>query len=400
MLPSAAELIARYLRSNGYTEVSYIGTHPAVRNLTCSQALTNFVREAGLPSDVGTLTDDKITIESIIREKKTFDLSLSFEKLGVDDEHRRWTGGAPTRLITVSNLLNRSNILSISVVNLSLSAVTGVRPYIAVTTANRQLHLIYPGVPDFELVQSYSSFQDSPSLDVVAVDSRYLLVASMSGKLTLLDVMTGASADQRQDHTKYLVKIAVYSSGSTTIVATAGWDAKIFLYRLAVTENTSRLIPFADLVLPSIPETIVFLRSPENVFPILLVARRDSTFLYYYSVDTSDGAGVVLLGQQNLAPHSNAWVAFTPADVQICPTDPQILAVATGSTPHMKVLVVKVLLPPSRSSPSMHDIGPEPDIDQSSTQASQARAELVVADHEERAILLNVNTLASQTTCT
>jgi len=359
------------------------------------------MREAVLPPDVGTSTDDQVTIESILQEKKNFDRSINFEKFGIDNEHRGWTEPAPVKPITIDSLPNRSNILSINVLNVSLSTASGVRPYIAVTTANRQFHLINAGAPDFELVKSYSGFQDSPSLDVIAIDSRYLLVAAMSGKLTLLDVMTGASVDQRQDHTKYLVKLAAWTEGNSTMIASAGWDAKIIFYRLDIAENTTpRLLPFADLVLPSIPETILFLRSPENANPILLVTRRDSTFLHYYSVDTSEAAGVVLLGQQNLAPHSNAWIAFTPADVQVCPTNPQILAVATSSTPHMKVLIVKLLLPLPHLPSSMRDIGPEPDIVEPSTQSSPGRADLVVADHEERAILVNANTLAPQTACT
>jgi len=128
MLPSAVELIARYLRSNGYTET-----------------LTNFMREAVLPPDVGTSTDDQVTIESILQEKKNFDRSINFEKFGIDNEHRGWTEPAPMKPITIDSLPNRSNILSINVLNVSLSTASGVRPYIAVTTANRQFHLINAG---------------------------------------------------------------------------------------------------------------------------------------------------------------------------------------------------------------------------------------------------------------
>lgn len=66
-----------------------------------------------------------------------------------------------------------------------------------------------------------------------------------------------------------------------------------------------------------------------------------------------------------------------------------------GSTPHMKLLIVKLLLPPTRSSGPAADtsLGPDGPV----TQASQARAELAVADKEEAAILVNVSTLAPQT---
>ena len=46
------------------------------------------MQEADLPSDTGSASGSTITIESILQEKKTFDLSLNFEKLGVDDSER------------------------------------------------------------------------------------------------------------------------------------------------------------------------------------------------------------------------------------------------------------------------------------------------------------------------
>lgn len=61
----------------------------------------------------------------------------------------------------------------------------------------------------------------------------------------------------------------------------------------------------------------------------------------------------------------------------------------------MKLLIVKLLLPPTRSSGLATEIGSGPD--GLVTQASQARAELAIADKEEAAILVNVSTLAPQT---
>jgi hypothetical protein len=54
----------------------------------------------------------------------------------------------------------------------------------------------------------------------------------------------------------------------------------------------------------------------------------------------------------------------------------------------MKLLIVKLLLPPTRSSAL--ETGPSLGPDGPVTQASQARAELIVADKEEAAILVNV----------
>jgi hypothetical protein len=101
------------------------------------------------------------------------------------------------------------------------------------------------------------------------------------------------------------------------------------------------------------------------------------------------------LGKQNLAPHSNAWVAFTPSDVQLCPTDSSLVAVATSTMPHMKLLVVKLLIPTEESS--LLAANPIPGLDGTITQASQARAELLIQDREEAAILINISTIAPQT---
>ncbi|KAF2031263.1 hypothetical protein EK21DRAFT_63581 [Setomelanomma holmii] len=379
MLPSGAELVARFLRSNGYTET-----------------LKSFVLEAGLPPDIGAELGDATTIESILQEKKAFDTSLNFEKLGLDDEERVWSAPAPSKPTILSSLPSRSNILSITVFDLRLPNVDMAQPYIAVTTADRKLHLLDPTSPNLDVARSYSSIQDSPVLDVIALSTQDILTASMSGKLRLYNTVEDKVLEERRDHSKYVVKIAKQRVGDTTWIATAGWDAKIFVYRLKADGGRMQLgRPAADLTLPSIPETLAFVTSPEDGTPILVVTRRDATFLFFYTLPTGDAPALNLLGKQNLAPHSNAWVSFTPCDVQLSPSDPSVLAVATSTTPHMKLLVVRLLIPTKASS--LLAANPIPDLIGTITQASQARAELLVQDREEAAILVNVSTLAPQT---
>jgi WD40 repeat protein len=359
--------------------------------------LKTFVTEADLPPDTGT-SSGSVTIESILQEKKEFDLSLNFEKLGVDDKALAWTVPAPSKPTILQSLPSRSNILSVAVFDLSLHLAEQVRQYIAVTTADRRLHLLNPASPTLDLVHSYTSFQDSPILDIVAVGTQYLLIASMSGKLLMYDTRRDEILDERKDHSKYLVKLATWTNGTSTMVASAGWDAKIFLYQFDVGDNPQLGEPVATLTLASIPETLLFVKSPDDGTPILLVARRDSTYMYYYSVPGLQSQEITLLGKQNLAPHSNAWIAFTPADIQICPTDSALVAIATSTTPHMKLLIVKLLLPPTQPTILHAGSGLDADGPLTVTQASQARAELLVSDREEAAILINVSTLAPQTT--
>ncbi|KAL5118369.1 hypothetical protein ACEQ8H_003718 [Pleosporales sp. CAS-2024a] len=379
MLPSAAELIARYLRSNGFTDT-----------------LNSFVLEAGLAPDAGTNPSDSTTIESILQEKKAFDTSLRIEKLGLNDSNRAWSKDAPAQPTVITSLPSRSNILNVSVVQLSLPTRAETRNYIAVTTADRRLSLLDPASPTYDVVHSYSNFTDSPILDMLAIDSHVILTASMSGRLSLYDTIKNEVLDERKDHTKYIVRLAFHQSRDAAWIATAGWDSKVCLYEMRRDANTAQLgKPRAALVLPTIPESLVFVNSPDDSTPILLVTRRDSAFLHYFALPSSGSQEIIELGKQNLAPHSNSWIAFTPSDIQICPTDPSMIAIATSTTPHMKLLIVQLLLPTNQSS--LLVAASAAHSERHATQASQARAELLIQDREEAAIKVNVSTLAPQT---
>lgn len=73
----ASTLVARFLRSNNYT-----------------QTLDTFIREAGLSADAGQTTSGKDnggnnwTIEGVLEEKKTFDTSVNFERYGGDEQDK------------------------------------------------------------------------------------------------------------------------------------------------------------------------------------------------------------------------------------------------------------------------------------------------------------------------
>jgi hypothetical protein len=140
-------------------------------------------------------------------------------------------------------------------------------------------------------------------------------------------------------------------------------------------------------------------RHPDTDDLYLIVGRRDSTFLYYYRVaeepDASEPSHLNITtqgaGRQNLAPHANAWIAFSPTSLASCPTDPTLVAIATSHLPYMKLILVRLLFPGT----SEHNSGPGSRGHE--TQASQARAELALQDREDAAIVLHVSTFAPQT---
>ncbi|KAJ5718907.1 uncharacterized protein N7483_009989 [Penicillium malachiteum] len=372
----ASAIVAQFLRTNNYTET-----------------LQAFLREAGLPS--------------LLEEKKAFDHSANFERYGEDTkDDDMWTVPAPSKP-TVIQTPTSSNILAASVEPWQYSSdgadvKTSALPLLASTGADKQIHLL-DTKPDHASLVSFSGLSDSPVLSLTSIlQGRYILMTNMSGYLLLQH--RSHILDSRKDHAKYAVKVVAHEEGSENgirrfWIATAGWDATVFLYRIEIPDedmatDSSPVLgePVARIKLPTNPESLVFVPHIDSGELLLLVSRRDSTHIFYYQVSSSSPE-LPLLGQQNLAPHSNAWVAFSPAHMALSPRDPGLLAIATSALPHMKVMIVRLLFP-SAHLPG----GPEiPGPDSALTQATQAMAALALQNREDTAILLQANTFAPQT---
>ncbi|KAL9070612.1 MAG: hypothetical protein Q9161_004783 [Pseudevernia consocians] len=351
-------IVARFLQANNYNDT-----------------LLAFITEAGLSPDAGTIEKGDLTIEKILEEKKVFDLNLRVEKT-VPEDGNTWTLPAPSKPNQISTLPSATNLLHVSVLNFR-----GETPFqlITASTADRMFHLITTDTT-FSIYKSLPYLQDSPILSCISLGGQGLktITTGMSGQVVLYDHEMDRVLQERRDHTKYVVKVATWNE----IVVTAGWDNRLFLYR-ASGDFSSIGDPVAAMTLPTNPETITFINHPDTDHPILLVTRRDSTLLYYYSLELK------LLGSQNLAPHSNSWITFTPSSIEVCPKDQTLLAVATSAVPHMKVIIVRLLLPPLTE--------PQPNITIPITQAAQTQSNLAVQDREEAAIQVHVSTMAPQT---
>ena len=216
----------------------------------------------------------------------------------------------------------------------------------------------------------------------------------MSGQIVLHDHTLDKTVGQRRDHQKYVVKAAALEGTDEAWVATAGWDAKVLLYRLKKRPTgTFNALgqPVARIELKTNPETLAFSKPQTLDSPVLIVTRRDSTSLHYYELPSipdivSDQGPTLLkhLGSQNLAPASNAWVSFSPSSISICPTDHTMIAVATSAVPHMKLIIARLLFPLGSASAA------------APTQASLTRAQITQREQEESAIFIHSSTLAPQ----
>ena len=319
-----------------------------------------------------------------MEEKKIYDLSLQYEKLDTH-ETKKWSHPAPS-IPTVLTTPTDSNILHVDIPSLrhSMDGSDSSQSIITTTADRRVYHTDAKNLLSEPLAFSP---QDSPVLCWTSIaDGRQAIGTSMSGQIALYDYESRDIIDTRRDHSKYVIKATTFENEEGTLVATAGWDARINLYQLSKEGARYTVFgnPIATLTLPTNPEDVILIPDPRSEKPLLLVTRRDSTSIHYFTINTDTEPILNKLGTQNLSPHST-WTTFSPSCISICPTDSTLLAVATSSLPHMRLIIVRLLIPSASPTTVEH-----------TTQASQARAALAVQDREEKAILLHVSTLAPQ----
>jgi hypothetical protein len=294
--------------------------------------------------------------------------------------------------------------------------------YIIATTADKNLHLF--DLARNQVAVSLSGLSDSPILSHVSIrGGKYQVATNMSGQLLL--IKNAEVLDRRNDHTKYAVQVVAYEDedkDDRVWIVTAGWDAKVLVYRTALPSSSSPSSsspkiddPVSTIKLSTNPESLLIVRNPDSKELMLLVSRRDSTHLYYYALEplrSNKPQECVLRGKQNLAPHSNAWIAFSPSCLALSPQDPCLLAAALSTLPHMKVMIVRLLFP---SEEADKDNGEDPTLSigtaaitaavtatasaerQEGTHLSQALAALALQNREDAAILIQANTFAPQT---
>ncbi|KAK9333892.1 WD40-repeat-containing domain protein [Lipomyces starkeyi] len=320
-------LVARYLRDNGY-----------------NNTLDAFKEELGLEDDM-IPSDHSITLESIIEQKRLFDLSQELVAVTLaDNEEDKWHVPYP-EFKSILRKSPESNILFVSVANLSIStddlSSDFRRPCIITTAADRSLRIF--DFYTFELLKVYTHLHSSPILTLLVLNESILLTGGMDGRLVVSNPATGDVITQLKDHTKYLVRIAC--SNDRRYVATAGYDKKVNAYSIenpGSDEPTFRFNKIGTISFPTSPEAIVFVTPEqettiESTPPRLIVSRRDSTFLYYYKLFPvlSEAA------RHNLNPDSNSWVSFCAMDIILDPMQSKFLAVATSTVPHMRFMMLQ-----------------------------------------------------------
>lgn len=288
----------------------------------------------------------------------------------------------PTKL----HLETPANVLSTSIQKIKFSNADEPEFVLLASTADRRLNYLPIRKLSSGQLQPFGLIADSPILSMIVLQERLIVFTTISGSLTIYHPVKDKVLATRKNHSKYAIQVVTQTQGSDTLFATAAWDSQIVICKL-VNHNTGdddaglSLELVASVKVDTLPESIIFKHDPLSNELYLICTLRDSTFLYYYQIT---GSGLFeLAGKQNLAPYANSWIAFSPSAIAVCPTDETLLAIATSSMPHMKVLFVRILYP--RHSD-----------DNSGRFLTQTDTGATVDPREAAAVLVHANTWVSQ----
>ncbi|KAF2665294.1 hypothetical protein BT63DRAFT_428267 [Microthyrium microscopicum] len=367
---SAEDLVARFLRFHGY-----------------NKTLDAFLNEANLPADAGEHLGPEWTVEKVLSEKKLYDLTANFEKTSLKEKDASWQTPYPS-VASKLELESPSNILQTNVVKMLVSPSDNEPSQVLLaSSADRKLNWAKLDGSSISSLSVFGLVADSPILSFAIIKARYIALTTISGALFLFDHWSDSVISKRKDHSKYVIQVIATEYDSSLLLATASWDNSVILYRAATGNNTITISePLAKQKLDSQPECIMFKEDPDTNTLYILCTRRDSTFLYYYQVTKDD---LLLAGKQNLAPFANSWISFSPSIIAACPTDDTLLAIATSSMPHMKILFIRTLFPREElDSVTGAPIAVAP---------TQAARDQDVDPREAAAVIIHANTWISQT---
>ena len=233
-----------------------------------------------------------------------------------------------------------ANILFVTVVP-ALHPFTG--PVLLATAADRSLR-IHSAQPPFGLLRIFADPSDAAILCVAVVADHWLLLSTMTGRLSLLDVGYGDVVATVRPHEKYATRI-VYSA---PFVVSSAYDRTIVLHTLRLPDpdldTASAAFPsfgecIGRLILSTPPEALAVVTLPSTGALAVVFSRRESMALHYHLLARS----LPHHATRSLAGTSGAWQGYAhPMAVAVNPCDPTRLAVVTSSVPYMKLFIVPV----------------------------------------------------------
>lgn len=207
--------------------------------------------------------------------------------------------------------------------------------------------------PNFDLLDTYSF--TSPVLSSASdPTNRYIVVSTMEGSLSLIDLVTRKILQKVEDHTKYVVRVVWSADGR--FVTSIGYDKGILIYEVVNSPSEDDDSPIllegeeADLLsgtpkvelvqkwshyAQSNPEAIIFL--PESDY--LVFTCREDNLIRYVALPgkEQDEKKDWEITSFNLNPNGDNWVSFSILYITIHPTLP-ILCLQT-STENSRLLL-------------------------------------------------------------
>lgn len=172
-----------------------------------------------------------------------------------------------------------------------------------------------------------------------------VVTGGMDGRFVATDLISKQEVGAERAHGRFINGVAFNSAHS--VLASAGFDGFLKLYKIDVVESEPRKVTFTLLgshKFLQIPTAVALVELAECPGLTLLACTQDSTFMHFLQVPSTPTDEPVDILQEIrkinlLDAEYSSLVTFTPLDISIAPDGSNRYAVATSHAPHMRIIL-------------------------------------------------------------
>ena len=321
----------------------------ALTRLSFLQTLTAFLEETDIPPSAINAKAGDWSLEQVLQEKNLYDQNLNLDK-DADTITSGWTLPCPIKAISPSTGAY-ANVLAVTVHPSSNQIVASLVTKVLYTCSDNR---------PYQLGERRHMPNNLLSL---ACAGNHLIVSMMDGTVGVMDPteLDGPIFAKIKAHSSFANQVVTTIDNDMLIIASAGWDKSVSICTvpLVVLEHEQHKLEPVILELeskriscPANVQSVLFARHPDTNELYLVYTIRDSIYLWYLLLTPTkdpNGCSVCISsesGKQSLAPQKHStWTSFSPSHIEVCPTDPTLIAVATSHTPSMKLIIARLLFP-------------------------------------------------------
>lgn len=172
-----------------------------------------------------------------------------------------------------------------------------------------------------------------------------VVTGGMDGRFVATDLVSKETIGSERAHSRFINGIAYNAAHG--ILASAGFDGFIKLYKLKIVEGVHRQVIFTLLgthKFLQMPTTVALVELGQPKQLVLLACTQDSTIMHFLAIPDNLGNAPVdslteLRKVNLLDAEYSSFITFTPMHISVAPDGSGRYAVATSHAPYLRIIL-------------------------------------------------------------